>query len=72
MSIEAAQRIIDKLGGARMVANALRIAATTVYRWTYPVERGGTGGVIPIKRMHQMISYAQKRNIRLSIKDFFK
>ena len=55
-----------------MVANALRIAATTVYRWTYPVERGGTGGVIPIKRMHQMIAYAGKKKIRLSIKDFFK
>ena len=55
-----------------MVADALRIAATTVYRWTYPVERGGTGGVIPIKRMHQMISYAQKKGVRLSIKDFFK
>ncbi len=72
MSIEAAQRIIDKLGGTRVVADALKIAGTTVYRWTYPVERGGTGGVIPIKRMHQMISYAQKKGIRLSIKDFFK
>lgn len=72
MNIDAAQRIITKLGGARVVANALKIAATTVYRWTYPVNKGGTGGTIPIKRMNQIIAYAGKRGIKLSVKDFFK
>lgn len=72
MNINATQQIIMRLGGARVVANALRIAATTVYRWTYPVERGGTGGTVPIKRMNQIIAYANKRGIKLSVKDFFK
>jgi hypothetical protein len=72
MNIDATQRIITKLGGARVVADALKIAVTTVYRWTYPVNRGGTGGNIPIKRMNQIIAYASKKGIRLSIKDFFK
>lgn len=72
MNISATQRIITKLGGARMVASALRVAATTVYRWTYPVEKGGTGGVIPVRRMNQIIAYANKRGIKLSVKDFFK
>lgn len=72
MNINTVKTIITRLGGPRVIADALRIAVTTVYRWTYPVERGGTGGIIPIRRMNQIIAYAQKRGIRLSIKDFFK
>lgn len=55
-----AQRIIAKFGNARDLARALTLAAdkgligradvrtpATIYKWTWPIERGGTGGHIP-------------------------
>ena len=37
-------QIIKKLGGARVVAHRLGLVPSTVYRWGYPVHRGGTNG----------------------------
>ena len=55
-----AERVIQKFGNARDVARALSLAAdkglidraqvrtpATLYKWTWPTERGGTGGRIP-------------------------
>jgi hypothetical protein len=46
-----AQRIITKCGGHKAVAEALNISLQRVYCWTYPRERGGTGGTIPSRHM---------------------
>lgn len=47
-----AERIIKKFGGVGPLLKALQKIGkpktrSTVYRWVYPREKGGTGGVIP-------------------------
>lgn len=48
-----AERIIKMFGGAYPLAEALtaalgrKVHPSTVYRWTYPAERNGTGGMVP-------------------------
>lgn len=44
-----AARVIAKCGGHHVVANALKIDVSRVYRFTYGADRGGTGGLIPAK-----------------------
>jgi len=47
-----AQRLFEKFGGAARLAEAMIRhgnikSRVTVYKWDYPKERGGTGGIIP-------------------------
>lgn len=44
-----AANVIAKCGGHRAVADALKIDVSRIYRFTYPADRGGTGGLIPSK-----------------------
>lgn len=49
MRLDPAYSIIAMCGGAAAVARVTRRSVTRVYRWTYPEERGGTGGIIPMR-----------------------
>lgn len=47
-----AEAIIRRFGGPMALASALAKAGTprtpsAIYRWTYPKERGGSGGLVP-------------------------
>lgn len=47
-----AERVIECLGGVDHLAELLGMVGhplvlSTIYRWTYPKERGGSGGLIP-------------------------
>lgn len=70
MNSEAAT-IIEKFHGARPLAAALsgvlgrRVSPSTVYRWTYPVEKGGTGGVIPTAKRRVLSQAARLHGILL-------
>lgn len=45
-----AGRVITKCGGAKEVSKAIGMKTTVgVYKWTYPKDKGGTGGLIPAK-----------------------
>lgn len=71
-----AQTIIQKLGGDRAVCDMLRESGdkctiSTVCRWRLPKEKGGTGGLIPSKRVMRLIDAAAKCGIRLRTDDFF-
>lgn len=66
-----AAEILDRFGGISVVAGALGVSHSTVLRWTYPVDKGGTGGTIPSKRQHQLLRLAQERGTRLNPADFF-
>lgn len=66
-----AQIIIQKCGGPRAVADWLGVRLPTVYRWTYPKVRGGTGGVIPVEHQAPLIVAARVRGINLNPDDFF-
>ena len=66
-----AGRIIEKFGGHKRLAAILEIHRATVYRWTWPRERGGTGGVIPTKMVDRVIRAARVEGIFLSASDLF-
>lgn len=63
-----ASRIIEKLGGAYAVAALLKCDISRVHRWTYPKNRGGTGGHIPPKRQRQLL---EKAPGKVTPDDFF-
>ena len=67
-----AQVVISKLGGAQEAARLAGVDVSQVYRWTYPPERGGTGGRIPSKRQHRLLEAARDGGIELSPADFFE
>jgi len=63
-----AQVLISKFGGARNLMRALkRIGkarnASTVYRWTYPTAKGGTGGVIPAESLVDVLAAARMEGV---------
>lgn len=65
-----AAKIIAKFRGARALARAIGAFPTTVYRWTYSVERGGTGGVIPTRNVRHIRMAARSEGILLSDSDW--
>jgi len=67
----AATNVIHKCGGHRIVAEMAGVDVTRVYRWTYPPERGGTGGVIPTRHHQELLRRARQRGIDLQPADFF-
>lgn len=63
-----ASNVIAKCGGHQMVADALGIDVSRVYRFTYEPDRGGTGGLIPAR--HQPVLLSKFRD-KLEPADFF-
>lgn len=72
-----AERVIAKFGGAYKLAAALgrvdgrKRVVTSVYRWTYPREKGGTGGYIPAAMVPTVMSAARLEGIFLEAGDFY-
>lgn len=69
-----AERIIKKFGGARRLAEALKAIErpyhhTTIYKWTYPKEVKGTGGIIPTAALPDVVMAARAAGILLSSED---
>lgn len=68
--MEPAATIITRLGGEQKVSEITGRAYTAPYRWQQPVEKGGTGGLIP-QRLHiKLLDYAAANGIALSPADF--
>lgn len=68
---QSAKRVIEKCGGHQAVADMTGVHLTRVHRWTYPADRGGTGGLIPAKHQPTLMEEARKRGIDLQPSDFF-
>jgi hypothetical protein len=68
--MEPASTIIDRIGGEAVVADVTGVAYTAPYRWKYPKDRGGTGGIIPHWHVPKLIAYAREKGIELSEADF--
>ena len=66
-----ADSIIRKCGGHAQVAQWLGLSLTQVYRWTYPRERGGTGGLVPARRQGELLAKARAAGVDLEPADFF-
>lgn len=65
-----ASQIIQKLGGEAKVRELTGASITAPYRWQYPKDKGGTGGLIPQRHHRTLLNYAQDNAIDLSAEDF--
>lgn len=66
-----ATRAIAAFGGVQALAKAIDRDPSRVHRWTYPEERGGTGGRIPGTAVRAILAAAARLNIALSANDLF-
>jgi len=66
-----AEIVIAKCGGHKKVAELIGVDVSWVYRWTYPPERGGSGGQIPRKQQIKLLEKARAEKIDLTPADFF-
>lgn len=67
-----AGRIIEKCKGAKAVAELLNLDVSSVHKWKYPTERGGTGGLVPANRQQELLEKARRAGIELDPEDFFE
>ena len=67
-----AARVIEKFGGPRDVARLIGIDPSRVYRWTYPKERGGTGGRIPQGAWKPLLQAAELVGVELSLTELME
>jgi hypothetical protein len=55
----------DLTAGITAVAEATSRDRTSVLRWTYAKERGGTGGLIPARHHQDLLRLARERSVSL-------
>lgn len=60
-----AAHIIQLFGGVKPLALAINKDPATIYRWTYPKHKGGTGGLVPSSALKKIHAAAQSLNITL-------
>ena len=72
MHLEPATSIIVKLGGLKAVAEVTGVTETSVRRWRYPKERGGTGGAVPHWHIQPLMVLAVETGVNLGFNDFFR
>lgn len=70
--LEPAKSIIGKLGGPQKVAKITGRDVSRVYRWMYPADRGGAGGVIPHAEARKLLEHARTNDVALSPEEFFR
>jgi len=69
--LEPAQTIITLCGGFAAVAEVTGRSEGRVRRWTYTVERGGTGGLIPAEIQQILMRESPARGWGLRPEHFF-
>jgi len=73
-----AWRVFDRFGGVMKTAKALKALGpqhardrSTLYRWTYPREKNGTGGLIPASAMPSIMRAARLHGIVIRPDDIY-
>lgn len=69
--LDPARTIIEICGGTREVARMVGRTENRIRRWTYPKDRGGTGGLIPTEAQPVLLAEARKRGADLRPEHFF-
>lgn len=69
--LDPANTVIRALGGFEAVAAITGKHISRVYRWTYPKERGGTGGYIPQTDAEVLLRHARQHDIPITADSFF-
>ena len=70
-NLEPASTVLAKIGGVEVASKVTGKHVSRVYRWTYPREKGGTGGVIPHDDATKLLKHASENNLELTAADFF-
>lgn len=70
-----AELIIRRFGGHKRMAEIFALLGmpynlSTIYRWNYPKEKGGTGGVIPTTAWPEIQKAARLEGVLLKPEDF--
>jgi hypothetical protein len=68
--LDPAKTIIERLGGVDEVAALTGAHRTRVFRWMYPSNRGGTGGVIPQRYFRVLLDHAESNGILMTADEF--
>jgi len=66
-----AEQVIKKCGGVARTAEITKRTESAVYRWTYPKEKGGTGGIVPVDAQHAIMAAARDGKVEVTADDFF-
>ena len=69
--LNPAHAVIQKFGGVEAVAATTGKHISRIYRWTYPRDRGGTGGLIPPADAQKILRAARERGLDITASDFF-
>lgn len=67
---QQARRVIDKFGSEYKLAKLIEAAPSTIYRWTYEIADGGTGGLIPLKWHDKILRIARVEGIIITKEDW--
>lgn len=67
--LDPARSVIAKIG-IEKVARLTGKHRSRIYRWMYPKERGGTGGLIPYDVVVVLRAYVEDAGIDLTADDF--
>ena len=67
---EPAKSIIEAFGGVDAVAKIVGRNRASVFRWTYPKDKGGTSGLIPTECQSVLYNHAVKHKMDLKAEDF--
>lgn len=68
-----AEQIIEKLGGVAATATICGRTHSWVYKWTYPKERGGRGGLVPHEDAERILAASARGECpRVEPSDFFR
>ena len=67
---QPAAGIVYRLGGAKVISEALGISKAAPYRWALAREMGGTGGKIPYWYEGKLKELARRRKVKLTARDF--
>lgn len=62
---------ITRICGVDRLSKWANVSVTQVYRWDYPREKGGSGGVIPSAHHQPILDGARTDQIALTPADFF-
>lgn len=69
--MKPASSIIELMGGTRAVAEITGVHISQVNKWTWPKDRGGSDGVIPMKHAMTLVSHSRVEKLGLTPDHFF-
>lgn len=67
-----AKHVIVKCGGVAVVAKITKRAESTIHKWKYSKEKGGTDGLIPSEAQTELMAAALRGEVDLEPADFFE